>query len=108
MKSTKTFTIEHEIYTAARATGANLSEIVEQALAAHVNYQSSIPSIYDVFNKKDDNINEFLNKMVFAISKQGFPGICKNWANMIKAKFNYNVDPYELYKFVEELVKNGR
>jgi len=107
MKSTKTFTIDHEIYIAARATGANLSEIVEQALAAHVNYQRNMPSLHDVFSKDNDDTNKLLNKMIYAISKQGFPGVCKGWSKIIKTSLDYDIDPYELYKFVKELVEDG-
>lgn len=105
MKSTISVTIEHDILVAIRATGANVSEICEQALASHVNWVSNAASFYDVFISEEDDTVKFLNKMVHHIVNTGFPGRTKKWADRIKQDFDISVDPYELFKFAKELVE---
>ena len=108
MKSTKTFTIDHEIYIAARATGANLSEIVEQALAAHVGVQKeeTQPHLFDYFINTDDD-TVFLNRMIHKCADR-FPGVCKKWSEMILQDYGFKIDYYELHKLCKEMIEDGR
>jgi len=106
-KTNRSISIEADIWIEAKKTGLNLSKFCEEALKKMVEKDeikdNKTQDIVDLLSG-DENL-EFLNKMISFISERGYPGVTKKWSDMIKGKFKYYIDPYDLYKLVMDLIE---
>lgn len=100
-KIARLITVDYEVWEAAKATGHNLSEICEQALMSVTNKKQILLSSV----LADDDKNEFLNRMVNAVSSS--PTYASSYARMIRDNFGFKATPQEVINLTKELMKNG-
>ena len=100
MKSTISICIDSDVLTRIRATGENISQICELALAEAVHFHKTKPQLFD--SMPEDDI-KFFNMMIHKCAEI-FPGYCKKWSEMVFTKYNFKIDYYDLHKLCKELI----
>ena len=101
-KTNKTFSIDHDIWQAAKATGHNLSEICEHALQSITNIPEEL--FADVMDLEQHN--KLLNEMIYDVFNE--PEKCSVWAKLIRDLGIFNSSPVLIRGFVDELTEGDK